>query len=96
MRLSIAIAAVVAIAGCSDYPRLDAAASASARDAAYPQILPLQSLLAMAAPHDAVNFAAPLPARAADLRRRARALDRPVIDSATRARMLAALARHAG
>ncbi len=97
-----------ALAGCSTFPELEQTASARARMAPYPQILPMEELLppdrggrpdGRATPADerAGSRLAPgaLPARLAGLQRRARLLRaRPVIDSASRARMLAALARH--
>lgn len=94
MRRLVLVLALTASA-CADYPQLEAAVSPQARAADYPAILPLGALLArQSAATTAIDLAGPLPARAAALRRRARALSAaPVVDAATRARMQAALAR---
>ena len=86
------------LAGCADFPQLDASVSDRARAAAYPRILPLDGLLAVADARPEGAAAAGLgnlPARLARLQARANAMrGRPVIDPATRARLRAALARH--
>lgn len=92
-----AAALVLALASCAEFPELDRAMSSRARSAPYPRLLPMQTLLAASpARSGEVAFATgALPARAASLRARARALRaRPVIDTATRARLMAAVARH--
>ncbi len=91
---AIAIIATV-MAGCSDFPELDAAVTPAARDAAYPSLTPLDQLIAGAqdvqiTPQTVAN----LQGRVTGLQGRAARLRGPVIDAATRARMRAAIARH--
>jgi hypothetical protein len=89
-------------AGCSSFPALDARTSRAAAQAPYPSLLPLDRLLAAAAPRagaadPAIDPAAGVAARAAGLRARAAALRaRPVIEPAARARLVAALAARTG
>ncbi len=94
-RILLAFSLILAASGCSDFPELDAAVSARARSGEYPRILPLDDLLAAVPARTATTGIGNLPARLARLRSRARQMRaRPVIDSMSRARMLAALARH--
>jgi len=97
MRRFALLAACLACFGCAQFPELDAAVSASANDAGFPTLVPLDTLLARAdAPMaDAVAVAGNLAARTAALRARAARLKRPVVDPQTRARMDAAVRRHA-
>ncbi len=93
--LALLTSPALLLAGCADFPALDAAISDRARAADYPVILPLDALLAQGDIAALPQGAASLPARADALRARARALAaRPVIDAATRARLLAAVQRH--
>ena len=86
---------VLASAGCSDFPQLDGVTSERARAADYPRILPLDQLLAGPQTSGTGADLGTLPGRLSRLRGRAQALrSRPVVDTATRARMMAALARH--
>lgn len=83
------------MAGCSEFPALDNAVSASARHADYPGLLPLDQVAADSAGAEATQAAIKgLAGRAAALRARAARLRGPVIDDTTRARLQAALARH--
>lgn len=84
---------ISALAGCSEFPELSQAVSARARNAAYPQILPLDQLLASLPATAPGRETGTLAARAAALRARARQMAGPVVDATTRTRMQAALAR---
>lgn len=84
------------LAGCSDFPQLEASLSPAARAAAYPTIAPFEQINAI----DEGGEITPesmqaLQARAAGLRARAARLRRTIVDRETRARMNAALARNA-
>ena len=94
-RIFFILAAVSALAACSDFPDLEATASARARNAAFPVIVPLDQINARTGPLVQIGFnRGNLLARLARLRSRADWLrGRKVIDDSTRARMLAALAR---
>jgi len=73
--------------------------SARARDAAYPELVPLGPLLAGVSQaqgdHDIATLTGNLPARAAALRARASRMRGAVVDAPSRDRMRAAIARHA-
>ncbi|WP_456386903.1 hypothetical protein [Profundibacter sp.] len=91
---SLALAATL-LAGCSDFPELDAAITSAARNADYPNLLPIDQLIADAqqvqiSPETVTN----LEGRISHLNARAARLRGPVIDGASRARMRAAIARH--
>ena len=91
--IALMLASLLAAAGCSDFPQLDGVVSERARAADYPRILPLDQLLSGA--RGTGSGLGTLPARLSNLRGRAYAMrSRPVIDAASRARMMAALARH--
>ncbi|WP_421704384.1 hypothetical protein [Aliiroseovarius sp.] len=95
MRQIIVIACLGLAVGCSDAPRLDPTLSARARDAAYPDLVPLGPLLAgLSAAQDDFGTGT-LTARAAALRARAARLRGDVVDAPARDRMRAAVARHA-
>jgi len=96
VRFTVSLAVFIALAGCADFPALDASVSDRARQADYPKILPLEAFFRQTARPSASFLTGPLPTRARNLRARAQALRGPVIDPASRARMQAALARHAG
>lgn len=83
------------LAGCSDFPELDAAITPAARKAGYPSLVPLDQITSGAQePQITEQTIATMQARVASLNARAARLQRPIIDSATRARMRAAIARH--
>lgn len=88
--------ALALLATCARFPDLEGAAMRDTSDAPYPALVPLDALLAEAAgPAFGERARRGLEARAAALRSRAAALRaRPVIDRATRARLLAAMAWH--
>lgn len=84
------LVAVIWLAGCSpQIPELDATVPERLRNAAYPTLQPLDPAL-FAGPRpaeEAEEIEDDLTARAARLQQRAAALDRPVVDEATQARM---------
>ena len=96
LRLATAFAITATVlVGCSDFPELDAAISPAARQAGYPSLLPMGPLMTdVAEVQITEETTATLHARASNLRARAARLRGPVVDSATRARMRAAIARH--
>ncbi len=95
MRRAVIIAVFATLVGCSDFPELDAVVSDRARNAAYPEILPLSALVASVPPVQTGLGVGNLTSRLQNLRARAAiARSRPVVDAATRARMMAALNRH--
>ncbi len=97
MRLAPLFLCLGLVAGCTDFPRIDAVMGTTARNAPYPELLPIDGLLARAGDTriDAATGPA-LAGRAAALRRRARGLEPPVLSAADRRRLLGALARHPG
>ncbi|WP_244867527.1 hypothetical protein [Vannielia litorea] len=88
----------LALAGCTQFPELDAVVSSSAKSAAYPRLQPLDSVLARAnaSTTDPQAVRGNLAARVAALRARAARMRGPIIEPAIRARMNAALRRHSG
>ncbi len=91
------IAGVWLLAACTEFPELDRAMSPEARRAGYPALVPVEPILfaAFRGQPDTPAETAWLVRRAAGLRARADALRGPVIDTASRARLAAALRRHA-
>ncbi len=87
-----------ALAACAGMPALDGPDSPfpDAPGAGWPELIELDPMLLEARQIPTAETAeiARLARRAARLRRRARALERPVIEPAARLRMQAALARH--
>ncbi len=93
----LVLVSALVLAACSDFPELDGVISPEARAADYPALIPIdQALLAgFAGQPDSQAEIDWLIARAAALRRRARALARrPVIDNRSRRQMASALERH--
>lgn len=82
------------LVGCARFPEVDSRATRAAPDAPFPTLLPLDELAARAdAPDRAEAAARQVTSRAASLRAQAAALrGTTVLDPATRARLLAALA----
>ncbi len=93
---SLAFTSLVVLAACTEFPDLDRAISDAARRAAYPSLEPTDTL--MFAPFSgrpgSTTEAAWLVARAAGLKARAQTLRGPVIATAERALMEAAVGRH--
>ncbi|SIN98827.1 hypothetical protein [Vannielia litorea] len=87
----------LALAGCTQFPELDAVTSASAKSAAYPRLVPIDGILARAGSSgtDPVALRSSLEARVAGLRTRAARMRGPIIEPPVRARMNDALRRHA-
>lgn len=83
------------LVGCSDFPELDAAISPTARQAGYPSLVPMGQIITGAQEVQITpQSVASLQGRVGGLQARAANLRRPVIDSASRARLRAAIARH--
>ncbi|KPU84125.1 hypothetical protein JI58_05695 [Marinosulfonomonas sp. PRT-SC04] len=83
------------LAGCSDFPELDAAITPAARMAGYPSLVPIPQILTDAQDVQITEQSvANLQGRVGRLQARAARLRGPVVDSATRARMRKAIARH--
>ncbi|MGR3343458.1 MAG: hypothetical protein ACU0DI_09600 [Paracoccaceae bacterium] len=89
---------LIVLAACGRFPDLDGAISDRVRNAEFPRFMPMDLLLgtAFAGAESSQAEGASLAARAARLRIRVEAMRRPVVDRRTRARMAAALKRHAG
>lgn len=87
MRLILALT-LASLAGCTSFPELEAAQTPGIQSAAYPRLLPLDSLLAEGGdPRATPDAMDDIAARVAQLRARADRLRGPVIDSPTRSRM---------
>lgn len=88
LQFAIALTATALVAGCTQFPDLDAAISPGAEAAPYPQLVPTESLSAsVPEPLIEPETSTSLEARVAHLRARAARLRGSVIDSPTRARM---------
>lgn len=92
---AIGVAAIVLLAGCADVPELDAQIPDAYLTAPYPDLVPLDlALVALPPPQQAAErLETSLQGRREALRARARALQTPVIDQATRDRMAAGVRR---
>ena len=88
MRLT-ALLLITFLTACTQFPELDDAVSSRAQDASYPELVPVNGLLARAEPQNATpdQTVASLNARVAALRARASRLRRTVVDPNTRNRM---------
>ncbi|PIE08947.1 MAG: hypothetical protein CSA73_01185 [Rhodobacterales bacterium] len=90
---------VLTLAACSPALDLDTPRAEMARHGPYPELVPLAPLLAglerNPASYDATRLTGALEARAAALRARGTRLRGAVVDPRSRARMTAALSRHA-
>lgn len=95
MRLPIALVACL-LSACTTFPELDAATSAETRTAPYPALAPIEAFATAETGRITPDTTASIQARAAALRARAAAMQGPVTDPATRARLAAAIAAHAG
>ena len=95
----LALPLALLIAGCTQFPELDATIPTSVENAAFPELVPLEPLLAANGPvvSDPQATTQSLEARVTSLRARARSLQsRAVIDAGTRARLRRALTRASG
>lgn len=85
-----ALALFLALGACSGFPELEGTIPADVENADYPDLVPLEPLLARAAPAvaDPVETSAALDARVAALRARANALQRrAILNNGTRTRL---------
>lgn len=91
-------ALVTALAGCTDFPQLDAAVTDKARAAAYPELVPTEGLLAKRGNNRVSETTGPeLLARAQRLQARARLLRGiEVVNDETRRRLAGPLRRLGG
>ena len=95
---SILFATILGLSGCDDIPDIGSAQADAARNAPYPDLVPLDALLASApstAPRITPASITATNDRIAQLRARAARLRGPVVDPATRSQMRAASARAA-
>ncbi len=95
----LALLGALALAACADFPDLDGTITGQVRRAPFPELVPIEEILA-AAPRNgqgaAEAAARSLAGRAARLRARQATIARTeIIDDRTRRRMSAAVARHA-
>ncbi|WP_424941736.1 hypothetical protein [Aliiroseovarius crassostreae] len=94
LTMSFLIPALIGLAACSPSPEVGKPLSNVARNADYPRILPLDTLLAQQPEEvDIPALTGSLTSRAAALRARAAALRGSIVDGGTRARMQDALAQ---
>jgi len=97
VRLRYFVMSLAVLSACADFPQLDSAVSADARNAPYPTMQPIDDLLGISIDADTDELDAAtksLRARATALKRRAAALRRPVISAALKRRMAQAVERH--
>lgn len=85
MRIS-SLVLFFALAGCAEFPALDARVGPEALEAPFPTLLPMEQLLDASAPPISI-VSGPGSNRIAALRARAARLRGPVVDQATRLRM---------
>ena len=93
MRAALFLSCLV-LAACSQFPELEGTISPDLAGTDYPALVPIEQLLADSAPvvSDPAATSQSLEERVAALRNRARLLQRrAVVDSATRARLLAGI-----
>lgn len=87
-RFALLISLLAWASACAQIPDLDGALSDAARDAPYPDLLPVEELNArVSAPRITPETASGIEARVASLKARAAQLRGSVIDSPTRERM---------
>lgn len=96
--MRLALVAIAFLAACTQFPELDSRTTRAPSNAPYPNLAPIDELLAgLPAPERGERIAQGLAGRAAALRARAARLrSRPVIDQTTRSRFQAAILRHRG
>ncbi|MFD1341420.1 hypothetical protein [Litorisediminicola beolgyonensis] len=90
---ALATALALTLAACTQFPELDAARSADVANAPWPDLVPIETLLAGPPPRATEAETASVSARAAELRARAARLQAPVVDAATKARMRRGVSR---
>jgi len=91
------VIAILGVAACEQAPDIGPPVTEAERNAPFPTLLPLHTLLAQGQTVSRItpDTTADLTGRIANLRARAAGLNRPVVDPATRATMRAAVARAA-
>ncbi|GGB24917.1 hypothetical protein [Allosediminivita pacifica] len=87
MRQFSALAGVLGLCACTQFPELDATATPGVSEAPYPELLPLSGLLDAPPPRATPEVAEGVDARTEALRRRADALRGEVIDPDARSRL---------
>jgi len=89
MRLrSFIVATLIAVAGCSQFPELEASVTDETRDAPYPKLVPLETLQARIGDERITpEMGQTVQVRATRLKSRAARLRRTIIDDSTRSRM---------
>lgn len=89
MRLLFVILCPVAVlvVACAQFPELDASQTPGVNDAAYPDLVPLETLLNGPVVRATPEMRAGIEGRVAGLRARAARLNGPVVDAQTRNRM---------
>lgn len=94
-RVGLALAVLVGLAACAHVPELDARIPDAVQKAPYPDLLPLDMVLApLPAPQEAAaGLETALAGRRDSLQARARRLQTPVVDDENRARMAAGVSR---
>ena len=81
--------AISVFPGCTPIPELDATLSQDAKDADFPALVPIETILRPGPPpqEDSENLREDLEARRESLQRRASALNAPIVDAETQDRM---------
>ncbi|UMA65908.1 hypothetical protein LVO79_05465 [Roseivivax marinus] len=93
---SLCVGTLVLAGACVQFPEIEAAESAYVPGAAYPDLVPIETLLASTPARATPEMRGAVESRADALRRRAAGLDGPVIDDATRARLDQGIQRDIG
>lgn len=94
MRGCIAITLFLLASACVDVPQLDSKISKDAASKPYPQLIPVENIrMSVPDPRASAETKTDLESRVRALRARAEALRGPVIDAATKQRMLAGIKR---
>lgn len=83
---------VAVLTGCARFPALDGTVTDADRSAAFPTLIPLDGLLALAAAPGQAEFSGDIDSRMDRLNARANGLRGPVIGTATRARLQGGIA----
>lgn len=96
----LALLGALGLSACADFPDFDGTITEQARRAPFPDLMPIEEILAGTGAGDRTTAEAAARSmvwRAERLRARQAAIERAVIiDNRTRRRMAAAVARHAG
>ncbi|ETX13042.1 hypothetical protein OCH239_13590 [Roseivivax halodurans JCM 10272] len=87
MRLPALVGIGLALAACTTFPEIDAAETPGIDNAPYPDLVPIETLLAAEPPRATPELRAGVESRASALRGRASALQGPIVEPETRSRM---------